>query len=349
MSSRLRERTFARMLRLTSADLGTAELIDEAAELLATAIPYDSACWHTTDPDSLIETGFRAYDMPPPDAGVARFAYLPQDFNSFTTLAAGARHSGVLSEVTGGRLDRSIRYRELLRPNSMQGELRTALVIDGACWGNISLFRAAPHDFTADDRDFAHDLAGVLGRGLRTAGVRARSAADSEVRWPGVLVLDANGQVTTISAPARAWLADLGAPEAPEHDALPFAMLALAERARTDGDVATRVRAASGRWVSLHASATGAQVSFVLQQANPSTITPLLYAAFGLTAREREITDLVVAGCSTGEIAEQLFISPLTVQAHLTAVFTKTGIRSRRKLAVLLRGDAGAGNTTFLG
>lgn len=343
VSSRTRQRTLERIHRLVTADLDTTDLIDEASALLATAVPHDSGCWHTTDPDSLVETGYRAHNMPPPDAEVARFAYLPDDFNSFVTLAAGERHSGILSEVTGGRLDRSVRYRELLRPNNMSGELRTALVVDGSCWGNISLFRETPRDFTDDDRDFAHSVAAVLGRGLRTAGVKARSLGDGGTRWPGVLVVDERGRLLSVTDPARAWLAELGATDEPARDephgdTLPFALLALAERARLDGEVSTRVRAATGRWVALHASATGTQVAFVLQAATADAVTPLLYAAFGFTPREREIIGLVLQGSSTTEIAGRLFISPLTVQSHLTSIFGKAGVRSRRQLVGMLSG-----------
>ncbi|MBL1079391.1 helix-turn-helix transcriptional regulator [Nocardia sp. 2] len=334
---------------MTAADLDTAALIDEAGELLAAAVPHDAGCWHTTDPGSLIETGFRAHHMPPPDASVARFAYLPDDFNSFARLASGRQHSGVLSEMTGGQLDRSVRYRELLRPNNITGELRIALIADGDCWGNVSLFREAPRDFTSDERDFADELSGVLGRGLRRAGVRARSAPESAGRWPGVLVVGDAGEIVSISEPARSWLAELGAPDAPEHEGLPFALVALAERARGDHEAWARVRADSGRWISLHASASGGQVAFVLQEAHPGAIAPLLYAAFAFTAREREIVDLVVQGRSTEAIAQRLFISPLTVQTHLTSIFAKTGIRSRRQLAGLLTGSADPGNTRNLG
>src|SRR5262249_41629074 len=149
------------------------ELVDESARLLAKALPYDNACWHTVDPATLIETGFHVVDMPPPDASVAEFAYLDTDFNTLAQLTRGP-HSGVLTEATEGRLDRSPRYRELLRPNNIRGELRTALVDSGSCWGCFTLFREAPHDFTADERDFAHELASVLGRGFRAAGTRAR-------------------------------------------------------------------------------------------------------------------------------------------------------------------------------
>jgi DNA-binding CsgD family transcriptional regulator len=48
-----------------------------------------------------------------------------------------------------------------------------------------------------------------------------------------------------------------------------------------------------------------------------------------LTAREREIADLVAAGLSNQEIAERLFLSRRTVESHLSRIFTKLDVRSR--------------------
>jgi len=53
-----------------------------------------------------------------------------------------------------------------------------------------------------------------------------------------------------------------------------------------------------------------------------------------LTPQEQAVTDLVVRGLSNREVAAQLFLSPKTVQYHLTRVFAKLGVRSRTELAV---------------
>jgi DNA-binding CsgD family transcriptional regulator len=60
-----------------------------------------------------------------------------------------------------------------------------------------------------------------------------------------------------------------------------------------------------------------------------------------LTAREREVADLVATGLSNREIASQLFISKRTVDAHLEHIFTKLGISSRVQLATSLHGRPG--------
>jgi predicted ATPase/DNA-binding CsgD family transcriptional regulator len=56
-----------------------------------------------------------------------------------------------------------------------------------------------------------------------------------------------------------------------------------------------------------------------------------------LTAREREIAGLVTDGLSNRQIAEKLFISRRTVDAHLDHIFSKLGITSRVTLTIQLR------------
>ncbi len=62
----------------------------------------------------------------------------------------------------------------------------------------------------------------------------------------------------------------------------------------------------------------------------------------GLSARESEVLDMVARGLDNHEIARGLHLSVKTVQNHVSALLTKTGVRSRAQLVALAR-DLGAG------
>jgi DNA-binding NarL/FixJ family response regulator len=76
-------------------------------------------------------------------------------------------------------------------------------------------------------------------------------------------------------------------------------------------------------------------------EAPASPPTPLAQ----LTSRERDILDLMATGCSNSAIAERLHLSPKTVEAHSSAIFSKLGVDAsaaahRRVLAVVTYLDA---------
>jgi predicted ATPase/DNA-binding CsgD family transcriptional regulator len=63
----------------------------------------------------------------------------------------------------------------------------------------------------------------------------------------------------------------------------------------------------------------------------PSTTTAKTLPTYpaGLTAREVEVLRLVAQGLTDGQVAEQLVISPRTVNWHLTSIYSKLGVSSR--------------------
>ncbi len=78
-------------------------------------------------------------------------------------------------------------------------------------------------------------------------------------------------------------------------------------------------------------------ISFFTGQAHTAAPFP------DLTAREREILDLIAAGQSNAAIARQLVISPKTVSNHISAIFAKLQVTGRSEAIVRAR-QAGLGN-----
>ena len=120
---------------------------------------------------------------------------------------------------------------------------------------------------------------------------------------------------------------------------------AVASRARaadtdTGAEALARVRTPAGTWLVVHGSALGegsdARVAVIVEPASTPELAPLAAAAYGLTERERAVTQLVAQGLDTSEIASRLHLSTWTVQDHLKAIFEKTGVRTRGELVARL-------------
>lgn len=52
-----------------------------------------------------------------------------------------------------------------------------------------------------------------------------------------------------------------------------------------------------------------------------------------LTAAEERVAGLVAAGMTNREVAARLYTTVATVEAHLTRIYSKLGVRSRTELA----------------
>ena len=75
---------------------------------------------------------------------------------------------------------------------------------------------------------------------------------------------------------------------------------------------------------------TPEQAVAALDQPGVKPATPSSsYPAAGLTAREVEVLRLVATGLTDAQVAEKLFISLRTVNAHLRSIYAKLGVGSR--------------------
>ncbi|UGQ08908.1 response regulator transcription factor [Yinghuangia sp. ASG 101] len=83
----------------------------------------------------------------------------------------------------------------------------------------------------------------------------------------------------------------------------------------------------------LSPGATRALVGRFLAQPEPKIAAPDRLTA--LTDREREVLALVASGMSNDEIAEHLFVSPLTAKTHVSRAMVKLGARDRAQLVVI--------------
>jgi DNA-binding CsgD family transcriptional regulator len=98
-------------------------------------------------------------------------------------------------------------------------------------------------------------------------------------------------------------------------------------------------------WLHIRAdvlgSATGerARIAVTLEPASRTELTPLLLALYGLTPRERAVTELLVARYTTEAIAQQLALSRHTVRDYTKSVFAKTGVSSRPALTAAFGPD----------
>jgi len=72
-------------------------------------------------------------------------------------------------------------------------------------------------------------------------------------------------------------------------------------------------------------------IEYALLEEKPSTTTPSSTPEHpgGLTSREVEVIGLVAEGLTNAQVAQRLFLSPRTVDTHLTSIYHKLGVSSR--------------------
>lgn len=98
-------------------------------------------------------------------------------------------------------------------------------------------------------------------------------------------------------------------------------------------DLLDALRTVAGGEALLSPRATHALLTeFAMTVAAPSISDGVLDE---LTTRERELMALAAHGLSNDQIAERLFLSPLTVKTHINRAMMKLAVRDRAQLVVL--------------
>ena len=100
----------------------------------------------------------------------------------------------------------------------------------------------------------------------------------------------------------------------------------------------TMLRAALETFESLGAEPWAEQARTELQASGATLRRRDDEAANDLTPQEWQIAALVAQGLTNKEVGARAFISPKTVEAHLTHIYAKLGVRSRAALAHTLPG-----------
>jgi DNA-binding CsgD family transcriptional regulator len=349
MSGYAKSRASDRIRRLSHAGLDVARFLDEASAALALAVPngtdhLECPYWYTLDPESrLITSDYGGEGCDLDTSAVMRWEYLEDDFNKYDEVIRHPRGVQTLHEVTGGEPERSRIYREYMAGHGLAQEMLVSLrARTGEFWGIVRLNRAPGQpEFDPDEIEFMATVAPDLAEGVRR-GLLVGEATDPDLPdAPGLVVLDADGEIDSIGPGADRWIAEL--PGRPVRGRLPASVAAVASAA-FDGTGANgsgrkstvRVRSIDGRWIFVHGTMIRIdgtlKAAVIIEPAQHDRIAPLLMTIYGLTAREQEVTRLVLRGASTTRLATELGITPYTLQQHLKSVFEKTGVHSRREL-----------------
>jgi len=348
------ERAFREVVRLCHAGLDAHALRRAALRQLQAVVPIDAAFFATTDPTTLLFTSVVVDEVLAPQS--LRFLqneFQEPDVNKFVELAHTRHAARGLEAATGGQWDTSPRFRELLAPLGLGDELRTVLRAGGYCWGAMCLHRErSGPSFSQREAAFLERLSPHLAEGLRLA-LLLDGLPQEEAPPAGVLLLADDLSLMACTPAAEAWLAEIADLDGPARRELPQVIYEVAARLQAwerveDQPLAppphARLRTATGRWLVVHAArlsgrGTPGALTVVLEEARGPEIESVLMAAYALTPREAEIVRLVAQGRSTAQIARRLTIAAYTVQDHLKAIFTKTGVSSRGELVAQLFAD----------
>jgi hypothetical protein len=195
----LRERAFAEAKRLCYAGLDAPTLLHRVAGCLRRVVPFEAYCAQTNDPVSGLlthligggtigEKEHRTY---------LEHIYFEEDLDEQRRMVRNRFPVALLSEVTGGKLERALRCREITSSLGFGYELLGICTVGQEQRGGICLIREKGRpDFDAREVTLLHRIISHLSSGLKAAVLCKEAFAEPDGESvPGVLVLDDRGRV----------------------------------------------------------------------------------------------------------------------------------------------------------
>lgn len=321
-------------------------------EILAKALPYDTAVWFLLDPATLMPTSFEARFRSPVMAAMnqalslafgrsmrafelkmmERMMRKELTYNDSLSPGALSRTAGgvaTLHGVTGGRPDRSPRFNDFPMPGAISDELRMVLKDAGECWGMVFLGRTEGF-FSTAEQQLLGSLGPKLGAVIRMSLLRAAVRAGEGLADPPGLILMADDVTVGSVSPEAEALLGTWSPETK------WDWVSVLRAMRQRHAKASMVIEGPTGAVTVHATSFGSQEAIIVERVRPYRLADRLVRTYGLTPRERDVVGGMSRGWSTRRIAFELDLADYTVQDHLGSIFDKVGVRSRKEVLAKL-------------
>lgn len=318
----------------------------QVIEELRRVVGFDAYAWLLTDPATSVGAAPLA-DVPwlPELPHQIRLKYLTR-VNRWTAL--GDTSVALLHEATGGDLSRSPVWEELLVRYGVHDAASVVFADRFGCWAFLELWRSgAAGRFSQAEAALLAELVEPLTLALRRCQASTfamRPERDLPRVGPVVLLLSPELQVRGQTPETMEYLRVLVPPEEGRQPVPAAAYNVAAQLLATEAGVdsnppSARVHLADCRWMTVRAARIDGSgprherdIAVTIEETSAAQRVDLFARACGLSDRERELLDHLVAGNDTREIARRMFLSQNTVQDHLKSVFAKTAAHSRRTL-----------------
>lgn len=318
---------------------------------IAMAIPNDGHRFFQIDPRTLLISRLldaSENDIDPRNewlgevylrSGALSYIELPEQMRSGLTAVALQEQQGssyglkesMLAAVTPH--DHYELFHELRSPTG--GTLFGTFHANGLWIAALQAYRReGTASFRPTDVEFLRLAGGVIGDAVAASLGRERALmeANDPPGAAGLLLIEPDDRIQPLTPASERWLDLLADPHGPS---LSSAILAARAALRSNrNSSASRLIAPTiagpARIEASHANVNGG-VAVVITPAG-FTEPPALPPEWQLTSRERDVAIQLIQGNETIEIARKLFLSPATVNWHLSNVYEKLSVDGRSGL-----------------